>query len=464
MNPEIAHDILTFDGDPADLVSLFGDRPGICLLESSLQDPLLGGRSFLGVDPYAVVRGVDATPWPRLRAELGGGASDPPSPFPGGAMGVLGYDWGRRREFDEAPAASSDGTAGYVFFLYDVVLTVDHAARRLIVTSTGLPERAAAARRRRARSRLRDVLTRLRRGPSVSGGGPEGPGDGFSLREWTTDLDRSAYCGRIARALGLIRDGEIYQVNLARRFWRPRRGLPEPFDVYRALRRIAPAPFGGYLNAGDVHVVSSSPERFLRLRGGLLETRPMKGTRPRGGTVEEDGRLRRELMGSAKDAAELLMIVDLERNDLGKVCRFGSVTVEAMRTLEAYARVFQTTATVLGRLRPDCDAAAALDACFPGGSITGCPKRRAMEVIDLLEPVPRGMYTGAMGYLGIGGTMDFNVLIRTLFFKEDLVEFHVGGGIVADSTPEGEYEETIVKAASLMGRLQGAAGPRGCGV
>jgi para-aminobenzoate synthetase component 1 len=248
-----------------------------------------------------------------------------------------------------------------------------------------------------------------------------------------------------------IARGDIFQVNLSQRF---DADLPlPPYELYQRLRSINPAPFAAYLNLDDVTVVCASPERFLKADGGLVETRPMKGTRPRGGSPAQDEALARELLSSAKDRAENVMIVDLERNDLGRVCRYGTVRVRELWTLEKYATVFQLTSCVEGRLRPEKKRVDLLKACFPGGSITGAPKVRAMEIIDELEPTRRSIYTGSIGYLGFGDTMDLNIVIRTILVKDGRAFLQVGGAVTYDSDPQAEYQETLDKARALFQAL-----------
>jgi len=225
-----------------------------------------------------------------------------------------------------------------------------------------------------------------------------------------------------------------------------------PFELYKQLRNINPAPLAAYLDFGDAQIVSASPERFLKVdaKNRYIETRPIKGTRPRGRAPAEDERLRQELLDSAKDRAEHIMIVDLERNDLGRVCEYGSVRPAEFISLEEYPTVFHLVSTVSGRLKGDADSADCLMSCFPGGSITGAPKIRSMEIIDELEPTKRSIYTGAIGYIGFNGNMDTNIVIRTFLIKNNKAYFQVGGGIVADSEPEAEYQETLDKARALM--------------
>ena len=243
---------------------------------------------------------------------------------------------------------------------------------------------------------------------------------------------------------------------ICRNGYQPPPILP-PAELYARLRQLSPVPYGAYLHCGDFHILSASPERFLHFSPSsrTVETRPIKGTRPRGLTPELDRKLAAELLHSEKDLAELLMIVDLERNDLGRVCDIASIHVPERVALESYSNIHHLVATVRGTLRRDADRIDLLKSCFPGGSITGAPKIRAMELIDELEPTDRGVYTGAIGYFGFDGTMDLNIAIRTCILKEGRAYFHVGGGIVADSEPEAEYQETLDKASSWLAVLEG---------
>jgi len=258
------------------------------------------------------------------------------------------------------------------------------------------------------------------------------------------------------KAVGKVREyiaaGDVFQVNLSQRF-EANLTVP-PYALYRRLRQVNPAPFASYLNFDGVTVVSASPERFLKLQGDLVETRPIKGTRPRGKDSVEDAALAQELLHSIKDRAENIMIVDLERNDLGRVCRYGSIKVTELAILETFPTVFHLTSTIVGRLRQDKSNIDLLKAAFPGGSITGAPKVRAMEIIDELEPTKRSIYTGSIGYLSFNGDIDLNIVIRTFLIKGDKAYFQVGGGIVYDSNPEAEYRETLDKAKALIQALQ----------
>jgi para-aminobenzoate synthetase component 1 len=268
-------------------------------------------------------------------------------------------------------------------------------------------------------------------------------------------FSRPEYLAAVEAVRGYIVEGDVYQVNMSQRFQAPFSG--DPFECLAVMYAVNPAPFFAYINAGDHQIVSTSPERFIQLRSGSVETRPIKGTRPRGKTPAEDDALRRELQESTKEDAELSMIVDLLRNDIGKVCRPGSVRVLEHKRLEAYKNVYHLVSTVKGELDPGMDAVDLLRATFPGGSITGCPKIRAMEIIDELEPVRRHIYTGSIGYVGFDGTMDLSIAIRTATFTGGRVVFSVGGGIVFDSDPASEFEETLHKGRTLMNALDGAS-------
>ncbi|MEJ5210717.1 MAG: chorismate-binding protein, partial [Burkholderiales bacterium] len=261
----------------------------------------------------------------------------------------------------------------------------------------------------------------------------------------------------VARILHYIREGDVFQVNLARRWRATLAAAAGPADLFAALDRHNPAPFAGSAVFGGAAIVSSSPERLVRVRDGLIETRPIAGTRPRAADPSADSALRRELLATAKERAEHIMLVDLERNDLGRVCLPGSVEVPALLELASYAHVHHLESTVRGRLRPEVEPAAVVRALFPGGTITGCPKVRCMQIIRELEAAPRQAYTGSMGYLNRDGSMDLNILIRSFMMQGNQVEFWAGAGIVADSRPERELSETRAKARGLLralGRLE----------
>lgn len=270
----------------------------------------------------------------------------------------------------------------------------------------------------------------------------------FEVSDFVAHTDRETYIAGVQRVKEYIRSGDIYQVNLTQKFSAEVKS-GSLFSLYDSLRTVAPAPMSAYMSLLDREVLSSSPETFLKMDGRVIETRPIKGTRPRYDDEVLDKESARELLESAKERAELVMITDLERNDLGRVCEFGSVKVDEMLKLEKLEHVYHLVSRVSGELREDVDHWRALEECFPGGSITGAPKKRAMEIIDELETEERGLYTGAVGYIGFNEVSQFNIVIRTLVREGDVLHYHVGAGIVADSDAVAEYEETLHKAKGI---------------
>ena len=363
-------------------------------------------------------------------------------PFCGGAIGYFAYDLGRRLERIPSVAADAEGLPEMAVGIYDWALIVDHHARRSWLVGQG---RDPFTRERW------EALGRLFHAP------PRAPGSRpfRVLTPVVSNMDRQQYATGFRRIKHYIREGDCYQVNFAQRF--SARADGDPWVAYKALRQLNPAPFAAYLNLPFVQVLSASPERFLRVREGRVETRPIKGTCRRGASPGEDHLLADALRTSAKDRAENVMIVDLLRNDLGKNCAVGSVAVPKMCELQSLATVHHLVSTVTGRLAPGRDSLQLLRGCFPGGSITGAPKLRAMEIIEELEPHRRGIYCGAIGYVGFDGSMDMNIAIRTMVNAAGVIRFWAGGGIVADSEAEAEYQETLDKSSAMLNLLQGAA-------
>lgn len=273
----------------------------------------------------------------------------------------------------------------------------------------------------------------------------------IEILDFESDVGKSEYCAMVQRALDYIAAGDIYQVNLSHRLSTPFEGdSSSTFDLYHKLRQASPSPFASYLHLKGRQIISSSPEQFLQLSGNTIQTRPIKGTRPRFSDPAKDEKSASDLITSPKEVSELIMITDLERNDLGQICEFGSVRASELLKLERYAQVFHLVSTVQGTLRRNVDHIGAVHACFPGGSITGAPKKRAREIIAELEPSPRGLYTGVIGCFGFNGESRFNIAIRTAIVEEKELHFHVGAGIVADSVPEMEWEETLQKAGGIF--------------
>lgn len=448
-----------FKGDVSAVASAYAGEPYCVLLESGQFDADRGRYSFLSWDPFEVVSSSGPGSLETVRDAFRACpmmSHDVSTPLPAGALGFLSYDCGLYKENISFRTKSNVVVPDVFFGFYDRMVTVDHARGEMILTSTGLPETDSALRQRRALERLReleeavdsyleagsDIPTSLHFGSDV-------------IPDFQCSLDRDQYLRAVDQVLQAIASGELYQLNLSQRFsLELPSGEQDPFVLYRILQSRAPSPFGCYFHCKDHHVISHSPERFLHLQGRHLATRPMKGTSPRYEDISRDAQSLQELIDSPKEKAELLMITDLLRNDLGRVCEYGSVRVSDARRIEVYDTVYQATSTVEGMALAELDAWDILESCLPGGSITGCPKIRAMQMIEELEPVRRGIYTGVMGYVSFNGDMDFNILIRTMQMINGRVHFHVGGGIVADSDPESEYEETLVKARAIVESLR----------
>lgn len=431
--------------------------PWVAYLDSARPLAETGRYDILAADPYITlttrgalteIRTADTVslsprdPFALLRETLG--RSEAPCaglPFAGGAVGWFGYDLCRRIERLPRLAADAEQIPDMAVGIYDWALIVDHVAARAWLAGRGRDPRTP--------ERWNDLVSGFR-DPSRVRAPARVP---FRvLAPARSNMTRGEYAQAFECIQAYIRAGDCYQVNLAHRFAAPV-SAPVSGDLlsaYRRLRRLNPAPFSAYLKTPFAEVLSSSPERFLALREGRVETKPIKGTRPRGRDPAEDAALMRELAESPKDLAENLMIVDLLRNDLGRVCVPGSVRVPRLFQVQSYATLHHLVSTVRGRLAAGEDAATLLRACFPGGSITGAPKIRAMEIIEEVEPHRRGVYSGAIGYLGFDGAMDTNIAIRTLVSSAGTLRFWAGGGIVHDSEVDAEYRETFDKAAALL--------------
>jgi para-aminobenzoate synthetase component 1 len=455
---------------PDSLAESLRAEPGLVLLRSSLSEDTRGRYSFVSARPFLTFRAWGArcelqsdgkhhaqfgNPWSVLdqliaRYEL---LDEVDLPFPlGGCFGFWGYDLKRFVEPALPHSANRDLELPDCHLgFYDSLVAFDHHLGRSWIIATGL--RADGTRdQATAAEHLAFWKDRLSDAPAESNRDKAPLPDAVGISAPTGHLEPSAFIRSIERAQGYIRAGDIYQVNLAQRF---SAAWPDSaWELWGRLSEISPAPYSAYVDAGDFQIVSSSPELFLRLNGTHLITRPIKGTRPRSADSTRDTQLTYELQTSPKELAELVMITDLLRNDAGKICEYGSVQVPELARLERYAQVQHLVSTVEGQLRPGVSHCAALASCFPGGSITGAPKVRAMEIIDELEPVARGPYTGALGYIGFNCESQLSILIRAAVCLGQRTFFHAGAGIVADSRPDAEYEEILSKAAGFFTALQ----------
>jgi para-aminobenzoate synthetase component I len=464
--PSVVHQIL--DLPVAPLAGVIGAWPRSALLESGPGFSSAGRWSILAAYPRLVWEatgsrwslhtdsGVAETGEGDVLTVLDGlvrrfGLADPAEhpdprlpPFQGGMIGFLGYDVAPRIERLPRAAPRDSRLPDIRLALYDTAVTIDELSGKVELWAWDLTGDGRTAAERRCRA-WRKALDRALRSPKQPSSVP------VSLTSPKSSFDRESYLATVRRVLEYIKDGDVFQVNLSQRFMAD--GQIDPLQLYLRLKQVSPAPFAAYLHWQDLAVVSASPESFFRTRGNTVVTRPIKGTRPRGSSPDDDGRLAAELLDSSKDRAELTMIVDLERNDLGRVCEYGSVVVREPLTIESFAQVHHLVATVEGQLRAGVGPVDVIRAVFPGGSITGAPKIRAMEIIDELEPNRRSLYTGAIGYVSRGGTSDFNIAIRTILVEGSRVSFQVGGGIVADSNPEAEYEETLAKGRGMLAAL-----------
>jgi len=434
------------------------DRPYLTFLDSAAKHESLGRYSYVACDPFNtfVVAGGQATcngealasdPWSALRSLL---AKYPQQhypdlpPFQGGAAGYFAYDLNRTLERLRPPAMPGQGLPQSILHFYDLVLAYDHRDSRCWIVSTGWPEQDPACRNERARRRADELAAWLACPKSV-------PNDsGNAATTWCSNFSRERYLNEVRRVIDLILAGDIFQANIAQRFSARLSASFDPVAFYTRLRRLNPAPFAALLLYGKLTIASSSPERFLRLDERQVETRPIKGTIARSDDPAEDVLRAAFLRSSEKDRAENTMIVDLLRNDLSRVCNAQSIEVPVLCGLESYASVHHLVSVVTGSLAANQDAVTLLQACFPGGSITGAPKVRSMEIITEIERVAREVYCGAIGFIGFNGRMDTNVAIRTVTIKDDWAVFHAGGGITALSEPHTEYEETLAKAQRIF--------------
>lgn len=442
-----------------EIYSLFKNYSYSFFLDSGMDYENLGKYSFIGFDPFLVfksknekstiienrkIKSYEGNPFIKINQLLT--KYNMPYkcdlPFVGGAVGYFGYDLCHHIEKLPRTAVDDVNIPDCFLGFYDGIIIVDHRNDKVYAAALGIKDESEKV--------IDFIAERIETGEDnkidINIDYNE------SKKNFKSNFTKEEYIKALEKLKEYIKAGDIYQANLTQRF---ECDLDiSPYELYGKLRTINPAPFASFIDFGEGHIVSSSPERFIKINDRIIETRPIKGTRPRGKNPEEDKQNREELLSSEKDKAELLMIVDLERNDLGKISKTGSVKVTELFHLEEYATVYHLVSTVIGKMKDNCDVTDIIRATFPGGSITGAPKIRAMEIIDELEPTQRNIYTGSIGYIGFNGDTDLNIVIRTIVCKDNKAYFQVGGGIVWDSDPEMEYEETLHKARALMMALE----------
>lgn len=440
-------------------------------LDSGMDREKLGRYSFIGVDPFLVIKKEkediileeydyiknekkyrkekQKKIFQVLEEKLEKYKIDSTEiPFVGGGVGYFSYELAH--EIEELPSDVVEDLIipEVIMGFYDGIVIVDHLKGKNYISAIGFKEE-----REKIIKKINDKMdiASIKREIDKIKNQDTPSKTIVKDREITSNMTKEYYLEAISKLKKYIKSGDIYQVNFTQRF---SCDFDEnPYKLYKNLREINPAPFAGFYDFGSGTIVSSSPERFVKLKDKIIETRPMKGTRPRGKDEIEDKRLKKELVSSEKDRAELLMIVDLMRNDISRVSESGSVKVPELFYLEEYATVLQMVSKVVGKLKTELSAIDVVREIFPGGSITGAPKIRAMEIINELEPTTRNIYTGSMGYIGFNGNMDLNICIRTIVLKDKKAYFQVGGGIVWDSDPEEEYEESLVKGRALVRSL-----------
>ena len=455
------------DHSPITLAALLKDEPGLVLLQSALFQTSQVRFSFLTVAPFAQLEAHGTCcrvrlgsqeslqygcPWNLIdqlirKYEL---LEESDQPFPlGGIFGYFGYEMNRSLTAKLASKAARnpelpDLSVGF----YDSLCVFDHHLQKCFIVSTGMQADGSRS-ETRAQSQLAWWNERLASPQEeITTQHPPHQWDTSGLR---SNLSQAEFISRVSRAKEYISAGDIYQINLSHRLELPFEA--DCFDFYSRLMDISPAPHAAYLNFESVQIASASPESFLRLSGRHVQTRPIKGTRPRSADPQRDAQLTFELQSSQKELAELVMITDLLRNDIGQICEFGSVAVPELVRLERFPQVQHLVSTIDGTLRPNVSHIEALAACFPGGSITGTPKLRAMQIIDELEPIARGPYTGAIGFIGFNQESQLSITIRTAYKTGGKLYFNVGAGIVADSDPEAEYAETLAKGRGFIEAL-----------
>ncbi len=437
--------------DPFDcFIRLRGDGPSF-ILESHVGSPKTSRYSFIGVDPKIIINSkfndsnisIELLKQSLLRDTIRRVNGIPP--FVGGIVGYFGY--GFAQLFESLPHKACDDLQlpDIVMMSVDLVVSFDNVLKKgWIVATVGANGQDELS----CRKRISEVWEKIRENKCLIKIGSHG-----SKARVMSNLTKKEYIDMVNRCKEYISKGDIFQANLSQRLSAHVKGI-DPMSLFRILRKINPSPFSAFFDTGEIQLVSSSPERLIRLNDGIVETRPIAGTRPRGDDCLKNSILQQELLSDEKERAEHIMLVDLERNDIGRVCRFGTVHVDEFMVLEHYSHVTHIASNVTGIMRHDKDAIDLIQAVLPGGTITGVPKIRCMEIIDEIEPTARGPYTGSLGYISYTGDIDFNIIIRTFVIKDGWAHVQVGAGIVADSDPVREYHETLYKAEALIKTLE----------
>jgi para-aminobenzoate synthetase component I len=454
---------LKYQSNSTRLFSRLSHQPWSILLDSGQPESQYGRYDILVADPFVTISTIESGENIKTEISRNGGVTtsfdDPFAilnqllepyrcsqtslPFCGGAVGYFAYDLARQVEHLPNLSAKNESLPHMMVGLYDWAVVVDHREKTACLVSHGFQQST------------RDNWQSL---CALFGSPTNAHNSSFALTSVVaSNMDASLYGKAFNKIRNYITAGDCYQVNLAQRFFAKAKG--DGWVAYNKLREISPAPFMAYMNFGHLQVLSGSPERFLQVVGSHVETRPIKGTRPRSDDAAQDAQFAQELQSSIKDKAENLMIVDLLRNDISKNCEIGSVKADKLFQLQSFANVHHLVSIVTGTLKKSKTAVDILRGCFPGGSITGAPKLRSMQIIEELEPQRRGVYCGAIGYIGFDGNMDTNIAIRTAVYvkneqDEGEISFYAGGGIVADSVLEKEYAETLDKASSLLKTMQ----------
>lgn len=450
---------------PIEVAKLFASEKNTVLLHSAKPHDTLARYSFLGVRPYETI--VAKNNWIRQGHQTFQGnvfsliqqklkqtqfkcQPDLP-PFQGGGMGYFSYDLNRLLERVPLPRNDDSVLPDCIFAFYDLVFAWDHRRETLYLFSTGLPLQGQK-RRIHAQERQQALLEFMHHAQQVfSITSIKTTSNIRLLSDITSNFDRQSYTSAVQKAIDYIYAGDIFEVNISQRFEAMIEA--DAFDLYCRLQENNPAPFSGLLNFDACQIISSSPERFIKLHDSMIEACPIKGTRRKNLDSQQDALIQAELLASKKDRAENIMIVDLMRNDLSRVSVPHSVNVPVLCGLQSFATVHHLVSTVTAKLDAQYDAIDLIKASFPGGSITGAPKIRSMEIIAEIEPTARGPYCGSMGYIGFDGNMDLSILIRTYALKRNRITFQAGGAITADSDPQTEYQETLDKAAALTNTL-----------